>query len=88
MLVASFSGVSNVFASRINRLMRRLASTRAKFISLTAKLFCLEEARDKVGQEHEDSSKKALTESKTLEEHIVAVWDVALFRYHDVLRSI
>lgn len=78
-------GVGGVLVSHINELTKQLERTRAEVVSLTAKLFDLEEARDKAVQVHEGYLKKAWTEARTLKEHTVAEWEGALSHYYSKL---
>lgn len=79
---------SSIIHPHIDELTRQLMRTRAKAISLPAKLFDLEVAHDKRPQNRENLLKKIRTKAGTSEGHIIAERELALFRYHGVLRSV
>lgn len=81
-------GTSMTVDPRIDELTWQLARGKAEVVSITAKLFDLKDARNKTEREHEELVKNICTETKMLEDHVVAEWNGALSCYHGLLRSI
>lgn len=55
---------------------------------MTATLFNVKDARDKAERAHEGLAKNTQTDTKTLEDRVIAEWDGALSLFHSVARSI
>lgn len=86
--VVAMPGAVGVTDLHIDELSGQSAGTRDKIILLTPKVYVLKEVRDKARLEHRKLSMKSPTEVNLSEERNGAECDAALFRYHEVLRSI